>query len=407
MNSLPPCLCNRPQKSTWLKMQCSNCLGVLKESQAINFASQSILHFPSQDSFSGSLFELINSNNRSVHKRSCTDKSQQAFVPVKKVQERTRHILRNPSEPLMSHKANYLSDAFCFFRRPETMIRQCRFVGHKNSVNALAIAENKMISGGQDYYIRIWDLPLADSGTSKTSLKQSVISFKAHSRGITGLGLLNPDSFLSSSLDNTVKMWGLSKTLNSLLSFKHVSPVKSLSVHGSGFVSGSSDSQVSIWDIQKKALFLSYSEHLKPVSTISSFKSSTFLTGSEDSTIKMWDSRTIHSIASVLAHSDTITSVKALDLHLFMSSSIDKTVKIWDIRTMAELTAIDTDQEINSIEGSKDLFFVAGKTLQVWHKGVLVDEQAASAKCLKASSSLKSLLIGSYDCTSSLYKITV
>ena len=396
MNILPPCLCNRPQKSTWLKIQCSNCLGVLKDSQNINLSSASSSNFQIPDTFSKSIIDYLNIGSKSVHKRSCTDK-QPTFLTKS---EKSKHISRNPSDPLLVHKANQLS-APCIFGR-EYLKRESVLYSHKNSVNCILIFGSLIWTAGQDYQAISCNMP---GSHSYKYLQRSLNSCQTiHKRGVTSMQITSKDLILTSSLDKTVKLWGISDKLIKFQTYSQSGPVKSLTSLGSYFVSGTTDSKLNVWDMEKKKEVKSYEEHLKPVNYIESLRVNTLLSASADCTIKLWDLRSERSISSFQGHNEGVSSLKSIDQNLFLSSSSDQTVKVWDVRGTRMVDSWDTGQEISAIDTYKDLVFVAGESLQIWKKGTLLDETLARAKQVKVLPQSNKLLVGSFDNSVSIFK---
>ena len=396
MNILPPCLCNRPQKSTWLKIQCSNCLGVLKDSQNINLSSASSSNFQIPDTFSKSIIDYLNIGNKSAHKRSCTDK-QPTFLSNA---EKSKHIPRNPSDPLLIHKSNQLS-APCIFGY-EYLKRESVLYSHKNSVNCIQIFGSLIWTAGQDYQAISCSIP----GPNPYKYLQRPINScqTIHKRGITSMQITAKDLMLTGSLDKTVKLWGISDRLIKFQTYPQSGPVKSLSTLGGYFVSGTTDSKLNVWDMEKKKELNSYEEHLKPVNYIESLRINTLLSASADCSIKLWDLRSERSISSFQGHNEGVSSLRSIDQNLFLSASYDKTVKVWDVRGTRMLDSWDTGQEICGIDIFKDLVFVAGESLQVWKKGTLLDETLARAKQIKVLPQSSKVVVGSYDNSVSIFK---
>jgi WD40 repeat protein len=390
MNILPPCLCNRPQKSSWLKIQCSNCLGVLKDSQNINISSSS---FQTSDTFSKSLIDYL-SSSKSVHKRSCTDKQPTFFINGEKL----KHIPRNPSDPLLIHKANQLS-APCIFGR-EYLGKEAVLYSHKNSVNSLLVTGSVIWTAGQDYQVISWNMPGSQRNLNKNIASCQIV----HKRPISGMVLTSKECILTSSLDKTVKLWGVADKLIKFQTYPHSSPVQSLSTAGTSFISGTSDSNLNIWDLEKKKQVNRYEEHSKPVTFIENLKLMTFLSASSDCSVKLWDLRSERSLSTFSAHTEGVSCLKTLDPNTFLSGSPDKTVKTWDLRAMKMLESWDTGQEVNGLDNARDLVFVAGPCLQLWQKGTLLDETPARAKRVKHFVGTCKLLVGGFDNSVSVFK---
>lgn len=402
MNILPPCLCNRPQKSTWLKLQCSNCLGVLKDSQNINFSSQSSRAFQIPDSFSKSIYEYLNTSTKSIHKRSCTDKTQQSLSSLSNKPDFPRHIGKNPSDPLLIHKANQLSAPACIFGKKEYLARESFLYSHKNSVNCIALINSSIWTAGQDY--QVMSCSLSNNNSFQLKYRPCSTCQVIHNKPITGLATTSNECLLTSALDKSVKLWGVSDKLTKFRTFKHNAPVKSLNSISNFFLAGTTDSALHVWDIEKKVPIIEYKEHKKPVNHIESLKVNTFLSGSNDCSIKLWDYRSERSISSFEGHNEGVSSLKSFDQNSFVSGSWDKTVKIWDLRAVKVVESWDTEQVVYGLDCWKDSVFVAGEFLQVWKKGIVLDQTHARAKKVKVVPGGNKIVVGSFDCSVSLFK---
>jgi WD40 repeat protein len=402
MNILPPCLCNKPRNSAWLKLQCSNCLGVLKDSQSINCNYQTNLQFNPSDTFSKSIIDYLSVSNKSIHKRSCTDKTQDSFINFSNPSDKNK-LLRNPSEPLLIHKAK-LSAPVSLYKKKEYLKLDCVLVGHTNSVNSIAVSDNKIWTAGQDYKILSWVFPSEDYCT-RTNITVSNSPYLVHTKPISQIISYRPDCLITASMDKTVKLCKITEKLSNSVVFRHNSGVKAVIAAEKSIISGTSDSRVHIWDINSHKCIISYTEHMRALTAIENFKTNTFLSGSEDCSLKLWDSRTAHSISNFYGHCDSVSSIKILNPHSFWSGSKDNTVKTWDIRTSGVLETINTQQEVNSIENFREFIVVAGEKLQLWNKGILLWENYSRAKCVKYCSSNRNIIVGSYDNSISTYKI--
>jgi F-box/WD-40 domain protein MET30 len=93
---------------------------------------------------------------------------------------------------------------------------------------------------------------------------------------------------VSSSLDNTVKLWDMQtgKCMRTL--FGHVQGVWSLSLDNLRIVSGSHDKTIRIWDIQTGKSLNVLVGHTSPVTAIA-LSDTKIVSASDDGEIKIWD----------------------------------------------------------------------------------------------------------------------
>ncbi|ODV83101.1 hypothetical protein CANARDRAFT_25363 [[Candida] arabinofermentans NRRL YB-2248] len=125
--------------------------------------------------------------------------------------------------------------------------------------------------------------------------------FQAHDDSITCLGFDSPfGKLVTASIDNTVKIWDLSRY--NLIGYLegHLSSVKCLQMIDNLVITGSLDANLKLWDINKKTsgddnnndyLLHTFESHIDEITALN-FNNSNLVSGSNDKTIRQWDLNT-------------------------------------------------------------------------------------------------------------------
>ena len=119
------------------------------------------------------------------------------------------------------------------------VLQGARAGGHKAGVWALQAAHGKIVSGGWDCKLKVWDL---ETGTA-------VADLTGHSGPVRAVAF-DGARVVSGSWDKTIKMWSLAYPENALHTLRgHTGPVVALAVDDTKIVSGSYDGSIRIWSL--------------------------------------------------------------------------------------------------------------------------------------------------------------
>ncbi|UKZ91996.1 uncharacterized protein TrAFT101_006963 [Trichoderma asperellum] len=269
--------------------------------------------------------------------------------------------------------------------------RPHRLRAHGAGVSSLALEKfdgRILVSGGADGSIKLWDLescpgpyeihtfrPVSSISRSTGGPRSS-----GHSHGITHLAFypFDPDAFLSSSYDKTLKLWATAKTalsaqfdLNAtvyshasspiashlliscatqhsnvrLVDLKSGSAVQALVAHGGPvlstawsprhehiLVSGHADGKARIWDIRRAGGVLAQLDQEDSLGVVHRFKHAT-ASGSD------WGSMP-HFRASAQAHDEAVNGLQWTDDGRYIvSAGLDRRIRVWDTDTGANTLA--------------------------------------------------------------------
>lgn len=194
--------------------------------------------------------------------------------------------------------------------------------------------ENIVASACGDGSIKIWDLQAPPNMNPIRSLKE-------HQNEVPCVdwNTSRRDQFLTSSWDDTVKLWTLNSPTSIRTFQRHtycVYTAKWNPQHSDVFLSTSGDSTAMIWDTRKPAPALILKAHAREILSGDwcKYNDCVIATASIDKTIKVWDVRSPNApLTTLLGHTYPVRKV-VFSPHaetLLASCSYDMTVRLWDV----------------------------------------------------------------------------
>ena len=193
--------------------------------------------------------------------------------------------------------------------------------------------ESLLIAAVADGSVKLYDLALPPASNPVRSLQE-------HSREVHSLDF-NPvrrDSFLSSSWDDTIKLWTLDRP-TSVRTFKEHAYCVYSSVwnprHADVFASASGDCTIRVWDVREPGSTMILPAHEFEILACdwNKYDDCVLVSASVDKSIKVWDVRNFRIPVSVLnGHSYAVRKVKFSPHRrgAIASCSYDMTVCLWD-----------------------------------------------------------------------------
>ncbi|UYM16860.1 WD40 repeat domain-containing protein [Endozoicomonas euniceicola] len=225
--------------------------------------------------------------------------------------------------------------------------------GHTNVLNSVTpLADGRLASSSCDNTVRVWDL-------SKPDGKQCVVTLEGHTHWVKSVTLLADGRLASGSLDKTVKVWDLSKpageqcvmTLNG-----HTDSVNSVTPLADGrLASGSLDKTVKVWDLSKpdgEQCVVTLKGHTRRVTSVTPLADGRLASASWDENVRVWDLSKPDGeqcVVTLKGHTRQVTSVTPLADGRLASGSDDMTVKVWD------LSKPDGEQCVATLKGHTSL----------------------------------------------------
>ncbi|MBS0604664.1 MAG: WD40 repeat domain-containing protein [Verrucomicrobia bacterium] len=174
----------------------------------------------------------------------------------------------------------------------------------------------------------------------------------------TDLEALKQGHFINSNLTKGVYA---SHTLEG-----HHYSVISLALDGQRLVSSSHDNTIKIWDLTTNTCTATLEGHSGSVYTLA-VQGKRLISASHDNTFKVWDLKTNTCTATLEGQSGSVTDL-ALDGHRLFSGSYDNTIQIWDLNTntcTATLRGFSNSERL--VLGGQRLFSCPfDSTIKIW-----------------------------------------
>ncbi|KAM5432707.1 Transcription initiation factor TFIID subunit 5 [Microsporum ferrugineum] len=232
----------------------------------------------------------------------------------------------------------------------------CMFTFHNANQGITCMdfsGDNTLVAAGmQDSYIRVWSLdgrpipatyPDPDDPTPKNSHR-----LYGHSGPVYAVSfapsIASPDDaevktnarwLLSSSADQTIRLWSLDLWRCIVVYKGHAGPVWSLSwgPFGHYFVSGGHDKTARLWVTNKIRQQRIFAGHDQDVDCVCFHPNSAYVfTASSDHTVRMWSVSTGNAVRMFTGHTGNITAVSCSnDGRLLASADDHGTIILWDL----------------------------------------------------------------------------
>lgn len=190
-------------------------------------------------------------------------------------------------------------DSCSVTHQPESVLGE-----HGSFVNCLAFTwdSRRLVSGGEDGIVRIWDIK---SGKVLDSLR-------AHVKPVTSLAL-SPDGILMATVS---------------------SPLEGVNDSGG---------EVKLWNLENQKELIRFTAHKAYISGVAfSADGKSLITCSYDKTVKVWDTSNGKEKATLNKHKEPVSVVKfSRDGKYFATGAWDRNVVIWDAETLKERLALD------------------------------------------------------------------
>jgi len=267
--------------------------------------------------------------------------------------------LENTRTDLRGWEYSYLSKSF----RPYLQNLQ-----DSGSVYSVAYSPDgkQIVSSSEDNTIKVWNVAAGES----------TLVLQGHSGHVSSVAFSpNGKQIASGSWDNTIKVWDVATGKITLTLQGHTGHVTSVafSPNGKQIASGSWDNTIKVWDVATGEIALTLEGHTDIVRSVAfGPDGKQVASGSKDKTIKLWDLASDDSPHTLRGHTDNVFSVAfSPSGEQIASGSEDRTVRVWDAATgkcaqkLQEHTGIvfsvafsPTGEQIAS--GSLD------KTIKVW-----------------------------------------
>lgn len=198
--------------------------------------------------------------------------------------------------------------------------------GHFSQVLSISLCEPRqtLLSVGTDRVVRLWD----PRGPRHSVCRDALLG---HSADTTGVAVEEDgNSFYTSSLDKSLKIWDLRRLRCMETLFGHVAGITSLDLaHKGRPLTGGADKTVRLWNIDKETHHL-FNKHTYSVDAVTMVDSERFLSGSQDENIHLWSNASKKPLTSTSSGAGWITALRAVRSgNVCFSSALDSQLRCW------------------------------------------------------------------------------
>ena len=289
---------------------------------------------------------------------------------------------------------------------------------HLDKILSLAITPDSqtIVSSSADNTIKLWNL----NG-------ELIRVLEGHTNWVRSL-VISPDgqTLVSGSTDKTIKIWNLnSGKLVQTLEGKPAHWVWTVAMTSDGktVISGSADKTIRVWDINTGKLIRTIKSHEKIRGLDITSDGKTLVSGSEEGAIRLWDMISYEPITALLDPATEVTSGKILSIAIspselvIASGSSDETIRLWDIATrelkVAPLSGYSDEVSALAFTSSGQTIIggSADSTIKLWdtNNGNLIrslEEHSSPVLCLAVSSDSRTIVSGSADGCLKIWKFS-
>eukprot|EP01087_Luapelamoeba_hula_P011148 TRINITY_DN3000_c0_g2_i1.p1 TRINITY_DN3000_c0_g2~~TRINITY_DN3000_c0_g2_i1.p1 ORF type:complete len:728 (-),score=163.91 TRINITY_DN3000_c0_g2_i1:1416-3599(-) len=210
------------------------------------------------------------------------------------------------------------------------------FSGHTNIIRCVDFDDTRIVSGGEDESIIVWN---RESGQREHTIK-------AHKQFVHCV-LMSPSVLISGGGDNIINLYDPKDDFKVKSSIKaHNKGVRCLQLAGNDLFSGSYDHTIKLWDVETQQLQREFTRKDEQSQSLTAHRKTVFgmqyrpadrllISTGADRCIRAFDPRTgneIWAIACKHLHTDWMMAI-CFDETKIVAASRDKTISVWDMHT--------------------------------------------------------------------------
>eukprot|EP00948_MAST-09A_sp_MAST-9A-sp1_P003459 g3459.t1 len=241
---------------------------------------------------------------------------------------------------------------------------------------------NQFVTGGRDNKVRYWSFDGSSynessmDGTDAAGYR-CVMSLSGHSHNVSDIALSTDGQFaLSSSWDNTIRLWDLNNRMCTRRFVSHTKDALSVafSPQNRQIVSGSMDGTIKLWNTLGECKFTIRENGHKDWVTCVRFSPSehqpAIVSCGYDKAVKVWDIGHCKLKTDLLGHQGVVNTVTVSpDGSLCASGGKDGTAMLWDLSEGRLLYELDASSEIHALVFSPNRYWLCAATnncVKIW-----------------------------------------
>ncbi|KAM0751099.1 WD40 repeat-like protein [Meredithblackwellia eburnea MCA 4105] len=200
---------------------------------------------------------------------------------------------------------------------------------HEGSILCLQFDDRILVTGSSDCRIIVWEDKSGSAGKGKYVPVRTLVG---HSMGVLDL-CFDDEWIVSCSKDTTIRVWSRATgALHRVLS-GHSGPVNAVQLLKGKIYSASGDSLLKVWSISTGEVERIFAGHERGLACAQLSPSGKLVaTGSNDTTVKVWDTATGNCLLTLVGHTDLVRSLAFDEVRRrIVSASYDRTIRLWDL----------------------------------------------------------------------------
>jgi sterol desaturase/sphingolipid hydroxylase (fatty acid hydroxylase superfamily) len=221
--------------------------------------------------------------------------------------------------------------------RPSPISAPCRsLIGHKGAVLSVAMTPDgrRIVSGGADGTVRVWDRATGQETTTLTG----------HVDAVRGVAIrADGERIISGGEDGTVRMWDVETAQIERIFTGHSGVHCGVAISGDGHhvVLASADATVSMWNVAPGGETFSVPGDPGSVPSVAISADGTTIATTSWKVLKILDAHDGRERLASGGHADLITSVAiSADGRRIVTGGLDTIVKVWNATTGQELLTL-------------------------------------------------------------------
>ena len=190
----------------------------------------------------------------------------------------------------------------------------------------------ELASGGADAKVCLWSRESLLGGLEGHELRVNRIAF--HPR--------NENLLVSTSDDETWRLWDIERREELLLQEGHVSGVFAVAFHPDGSLVATSDTcgVIRAWDLRSGRCIMGFEGHVEQVVSLTfSENGYTLASSSGDNSVRIWDLRKRKCADILTGHEKLVSTVKFCK-NVLLTSGYDCVARVWDTRNFCTIKTL-------------------------------------------------------------------